>query len=66
MTRINVVHPRELVDKHLLAEYRELPRVFALAHSWWMQGGNPNKLPIQYTLGEGHVWRSVTRCSCRK
>lgn len=55
MTRINVVHPSELVDKHLLAEYRELPRVFALAHSWYMQGGNVNKLPPTYRLGRGHV-----------
>lgn len=31
MTRINVVDPSELADSHLLAEYRELPRVFALA-----------------------------------
>ena len=31
MTRINVVPPRLLLDEHLLAEYRELPRVFALA-----------------------------------
>lgn len=28
MTRINVVPVTELTDKHLLAEYRELPRIF--------------------------------------
>lgn len=48
MTRINVVDPRELTDQHLLAEYRELPRVFALARPGV-------KVPERYTLGKGHV-----------
>jgi deoxyribonuclease (pyrimidine dimer) len=48
MTRINVVPVAELCDKHLLAEYRELPRVFKLATPY-------RKLPERYTLGKGHV-----------
>lgn len=48
MTRINVVPPSELCDKHLLAEYRELPRVFALARYC------PDA-PKEYVLGAGHV-----------
>jgi len=48
MTRINVVPVAELCDKHLLAEYRELPRVFKLAREC-------NEAPAQYTLGTGHV-----------
>lgn len=48
MTRINVVDPKELTDQHLIAEYRELPRVFALARV------DP-KAPAEYTLGPGHV-----------
>ena len=48
MTRINCIPPDELCDKHLGAEYRELPRVFALARP----GRN---LPANYTLGKGHV-----------
>ena len=28
MTRINCIPPAELSDKHLLAEFHELPRVF--------------------------------------
>lgn len=48
MTRINVVHPADLTDQHLLAEYRELPRVFALARP-------DNATPPAYTLGAGHV-----------
>lgn len=29
MTRINLIDPKELTDQHLLAEYRELPRIFS-------------------------------------
>lgn len=48
MTRINVVPVTELCDKHLLAEYRELPRVFKLARTC-------PEAPLEYTLGSGHV-----------
>lgn len=54
MTRINVVPPRELSDKHLVAEYRELPRVFRLSYEW-QQRGRPTSIPAEYTLGKGHV-----------
>ncbi len=50
MTRINCVPPYELVDKHLVAEYRELPRVFTLARRL-----RPGEAPAKYTLGRGHV-----------
>ena len=48
MTRINVIPVQELHQKHLVAEYRELPRVFKLARD----GAN---IPDQYVLGAGHV-----------
>lgn len=48
MTRINVVPPEELTDQHLLAEYRELPRVFRLAR-------HVTGAPSAYTMGKGHV-----------
>lgn len=48
MTRINCIHPALLTDKHLLAEYRELPRVFALARP-------APEAPKMYTMGKGHV-----------
>lgn len=54
MTRINVVHPQELTDKHLLAEYRELPRVFGLIEKWQARGC-PDTGVSEYTLGRGHV-----------
>ena len=54
MTRINVIPPRELVDKHLLAEYRELPRVFGLIEKW-QDRGCPETGVTRYTMGKGHV-----------
>ena len=55
MTRINCVPPRELHDKHLLAEYRELPRVFKQAHKAYAKGTKLSSLPQAYVLGTGHV-----------
>jgi hypothetical protein len=52
MTRINCVPPEELCRQHLLAEYRELPRVFRLAER---AVGRPTAIPPAYTLGKGHV-----------
>lgn len=48
MTRINCIPPSELVDKHLVAEYRELPRIFALAK-------HVADAPDRYVLGTGHM-----------
>jgi hypothetical protein len=57
MTRINLVNPSELTDKHLLAEYRELPRIFTAVRKLQDQGKTPSdiSIPPQYKLGEGHV-----------
>lgn len=48
MTRINCVPVVELSNLHLLAEYRELPRISRLAKK------NDN-IPTNYCLGTGHV-----------
>ena len=48
MTRINVVPVQELSDLHLIAEYRELPRVIK-------QDISVKNAPQNYKLGEGHV-----------
>ncbi|MCG8670245.1 MAG: pyrimidine dimer DNA glycosylase/endonuclease V [Pseudomonadales bacterium] len=48
MTRINVVPPSELTRQHLVAEYRELPRIFKLARRC-------KDAPEQYKLGSGHM-----------
>jgi deoxyribonuclease (pyrimidine dimer) len=57
MTRINCIPPEELSGPHLVAEYRELPRVFALARAAIERGERPDdpKNPKAYTLGPGHV-----------
>ncbi|QIW87856.1 hypothetical protein Ab1vBOLIVR5_gp208c [Agrobacterium phage OLIVR5] len=57
MTRINVVPPSELHDKHLVAEYRELPRVFNLVRKAIERKEKPDdkRNPKFYTLGPGHV-----------
>lgn len=57
MTRINCVPPEELSTKHLVAEYRELPRVFGLIRKAIARGESPSdrRNPRRYTLGTGHV-----------
>lgn len=59
MTRINCVPVQELSGPHLVAEYRELPRVFALAEKAAARGGFVQ--PDKYTLGKGHVIFFYTR-----
>lgn len=56
MTRINVVPVETLTREHLIAEYRELPRVFKLAYKASISS-NPwtNRQPKDYTMGTGHV-----------
>ncbi|MER1968518.1 pyrimidine dimer DNA glycosylase/endonuclease V [Castellaniella sp. GW247-6E4] len=59
MTRINCVPVEELSGPHLVAEYRELPRVFALAQKASTRGTFSQ--PEAYTLGKGHVLFFYTR-----
>lgn len=53
MTRINIVDPSELHRSHLVSEYREIVRVFALASNNQYEM-HKKKLPEKYTLGTGH------------
>lgn len=55
MTRINCVPVEELTGKHLVAEYRELPRVYALAVDAYERGETPYDHPDTYRMGAGHV-----------
>lgn len=52
MTRINVIDPADLSNEHLMAEYRELPRIFTHVKK---HGIDKSRIPAQYTLGKGHV-----------
>lgn len=47
MTRINCIPVEDLMDQHLLAEYREITRVSKLARDLTDYG--------KYTMGTGHV-----------
>ena len=57
MTRINCIDPSLLSDKHLGAEYRELPRIFGLVKDAINRGEKPtdSRNPKNYVLGTGHV-----------
>jgi deoxyribonuclease (pyrimidine dimer) len=58
MTRINLIPVEELMDQHLVAEYRELPMIgSALERSLASPNWNKNKLtwPEKFTLNAGHV-----------
>jgi deoxyribonuclease (pyrimidine dimer) len=54
MTRINLIDPGTLHSKHLVAEYRELPRVFKLVEAAEKRGATVT-IPPEYVLGPGHV-----------
>lgn len=57
MTRINCIDPALLRREHLLAEYRELPRIFGLVRRAVERGERPDdpRNPAEYVLGAGHV-----------
>ena len=57
MTRINCIPVEELTDKHLGAEYRELPRLFGQIKKAIERGEQPNdpRNPTEYKLGTGHT-----------
>lgn len=66
MTRINCIPVSELAIIHLVAEYRELPRVFGLVRKYQERGGRPDSIathgqPTSYVLGKGHVLFFYTR-----
>jgi deoxyribonuclease (pyrimidine dimer) len=58
MTRINVVPPKELHTKHLVAEYREITRLPTNLRTALNRKGkvfNMTEIPSEYVLGKGHV-----------
>lgn len=52
MTRINLVPVEELADQHLMAEYRELPRMAAFATKTVKKLSD---IPKKFTLNAGHM-----------
>ena len=57
MTRVNCVPVEGLVRQHLVAEYRELVRIFPQAKAAYLRGECPNdkRNPTTYKLSTGHV-----------
>jgi hypothetical protein len=57
MTRINCIPPKMLTSRHLIAEYRELPRVFNLVKAAISKGKVPEDFAHidSYRMGPGHV-----------
>jgi len=57
MTRINCIPPSRLCQQHLIAEYRELPRIFGAVQKAIARNETPNDMrnPKAYKLGAGHV-----------
>jgi len=54
MTRINLIDPSLLCDKHLMAEYRELIRIPNGVLTGRLKNQYPDA-PSKYTLGSGHI-----------
>lgn len=57
MTRINLVPPEELMDQHLIAEYREIRLLTEnLRRSFASKNGmDRSKIPPRFTLMSGHI-----------
>ena len=57
MTRINLIDPQNLTDQHLLAEYRELPRIFGDVRNLQLKNLTPRdvNIPREFVLGTGHM-----------
>ena len=57
MTRINTIPVTELTRQHLVAEYREIGRIFDVAFKAELRGYTPDSygIPKEFCLGAGHV-----------
>lgn len=63
MTRINsAISPISLTDQHLLAELRELPRIFTAVKNRVLLNKDFNDIPKIFTLGKGHVKFFYNKC----
>lgn len=62
MTRINLTLVSELADQHLMAEYRELPRIFGAVRKRVAEGKKFNDIPSDFRLGAGHVKFFYDKC----
>ena len=55
MTRINSsINPKKLTDQHLIAELRELPRIFTSVNKRLTLNKTFDDIPKEFVLGSGH------------
>lgn len=63
MTRINsAILPNNLTDQHLIAELRELPRIFTAVKKRIEGGISLDDIPKEFTLGTGHMKFFYNKC----
>ena len=63
MTRINsAINPKNLTDQHLIAELRELPRIFTAVKKRIENGKSFDDIPEKFTLGVGHCKFFYDKC----
>jgi len=57
MTRINLLPVKELCNKHLMAEFHEMPRLVKNLHTSLNRKApfDVREIPSEYVLGKGHV-----------
>lgn len=55
MTRINTIKVKDLLDQHLMAEYREMPMVAGSLNRSLSSKRGVVGIPTNYTLNAGHV-----------
>ncbi|MEK6889950.1 MAG: pyrimidine dimer DNA glycosylase/endonuclease V [Nanoarchaeota archaeon] len=51
MVRVNIIHPRNLSDQHLIAEYLEIMMLVGHTRKY----PNTDGIPDKYKLGKGHI-----------
>jgi len=67
MTRINCgIEPIKLTDQHLIAELRELPRIFTAVIKKIKENKLIINIPPKFKLGSGHVTFFYNKCDYLK
>jgi deoxyribonuclease (pyrimidine dimer) len=55
MTRVNLIPPDQLTNKHLVAEFKELSQLIGQVRKMIKNPNTLNKIPKEFTLNTGHV-----------
>jgi deoxyribonuclease (pyrimidine dimer) len=54
MTRLNMIHPSHLTQRHLVAEYKEITQFLWCVKARADKGRDLSDMPQSYTLNKGH------------